>query len=72
MVLEVGFRDLPQVIVCMDRKLNVVIEGSPPLRYKCYKTGHVRNNCEEPEGKEEDNQERNKSWRDEARRTETK
>lgn len=38
------FRDLPQIIMCVGRSLNVVIEGCPPpMCFNCHQTGHIQN-----------------------------
>lgn len=52
---EKCYRDLPRVIVCMDKKLNVVIEACSLTDYTCHKTGYFRKYYEEPEEKRREN-----------------
>lgn len=35
---------MPQIIVCSGRNLNVVIEGRPPMCFRCQQSGHVQKN----------------------------
>lgn len=43
---EKDYRNLPQIIVCNDLHLSVIIEGCPPMCLRCHKTGHGQTQCE--------------------------
>lgn len=45
-VSEKIWKELPQVFVCGEQRLSVVIEGRPLICFRCNKEGHLRKKCE--------------------------
>lgn len=54
--LSVGedYKNLPQVIVCVERNLSVIIEGRPPLCFRCHRERHVQRFCNERTARNEE------------------